>query len=168
MTTLNAALLGAALLFVIFVVAQALLPALARRGPRRALHERLSAAVARGTAEGAPGPERASALCEASEIALTELRRPRLALRYARWAHDADPVAPATIATLARAMMRAGRVRALERILWRTMDEHPDTPSHDAALDALCALYEGPLEAPERARVLRRATRRATDADDAR
>lgn len=155
MTTIDAALLAAACLFVLFVVAQALLPAIARRGPRRELHARLSGAVARGTDRALPATERAAALRDAGEIALAELRRPRLALRYARWADEALPGDPASIALLARAMMRAGRYRALERQLWRSMDAHPEAPAHEAAFDALLALYEGPMKAPERARVLR-------------
>ena len=39
-------------------------------------------------------------------------------------------------------------------MLWTSLDAHPS--AHDAARDALIALYEGPLKAPERARVLAR------------
>ncbi|MDQ3037789.1 MAG: hypothetical protein M3Y87_35675, partial [Myxococcota bacterium] len=90
-----------------------------------------------------------------AEIALAELRRPRLALRYARWADEATPGDAATIELIARTMRRTGRHRALERFLWRSMDTHRGGPAEAAAFDALLALYEGPLNAPERARVLR-------------
>lgn len=154
MTITNAALLAAALLFLLFVVGQALLPAIVRRGPRRAAHTRLSAAVAKGTDTALAAPERAAALREASTIALDGIQKPRLAARYARWADQALPGHPETIELLARTMARAGRYSALEKTLWRTLDAHPG--AHDAARDALIALYEGPLHAPERARVLRR------------
>lgn len=167
MTTVNAALLAAACLFVLFVVAQALLPAIMRRGPRKELNARLSSAVARGTDRAQPADVRADALRSAAEIALAELKRPRLALRYARWADEASPGDARNIAVLAQTMMRAGRYRALERQLWRSMDAHPDAPAHDAAFDALLALYEGPMRAPERARVLR-GMRRATATAEAR
>lgn len=154
MTTTNAALLAAALLFVLFVVGQALLPAILGRGPRRAANARLSTAVANGTDTAHSAAERAAALRDASTIALDEIHKPRLAARYARWADQALPGHPETIALLARTMTRAGRHAALEKILWRTLDAHPE--AHDAARDALIALYEGAMRVPERARVLRR------------
>lgn len=152
MTTVNAALLAAALLFVLFVVAQALLPALIGRGKLGEANVRLSSTIARATGN-ADLAERAAGLREASTLALTELRRPRLAVRYALWALEAAPGDPANVPVLAAAMMRAKRLRALERHLWELMDEHPAVLA--AAYDALLELYDGPMKTPERARVLR-------------
>lgn len=162
MTTTNAALLAAALLFVLFVVGQALLPAIVGRGRRREAHARLSAAVARGTDAARAPAERASALRQASEIALAEIRKPRLAIRYAHWADRASPGDAETIAVLARAMTVGRRYRALERLLWRTIDEHD--AARETALDALLALYDGPMRLPERARVLRALRARSASA----
>jgi hypothetical protein len=156
MTTPQAAALAAALLFVLFVVAQALLPAIAFRGRKREAHGRLSTAVARGTDTARPAIERAAALRDAATIALDELKRPRLASRYALWAGDALPGDPETVALASRILMRAKKPRALERFLWRALDASTDPSARDAAFDALIALYEGPMDAPERARVLRR------------
>jgi hypothetical protein len=154
-TETNAALLAAALLFFLFIATQALLPALAGRKARRAAHSQISNAVARGSDEKRPAPERAAAYREASELALIELHRPRLAVRYALWADKAAPNEAATISLVARAMTRAKKHRALERYLWKALDAAPAGEAHAAAFDALIALYEGPLHGPERARVLR-------------
>lgn len=156
MSAINAALLAAALLFVLFMLGQALLPALVARAPRRAAHARLSAAISRASAASSP-LDRGQAMREAAIIALEELRRPRLAARYARWAHESAPGDPEVVRDMARALIAARRHRALERMLWQTLDAHPS--AHEAARDALIALYEGPLESPERARVLARLPR---------
>ena len=155
MTPMNAALLAAALLFALFVVAQGLLPIFGRRASR-ATSAAMSQAIARGSDSTRPAEERAAAFGEAASLALDELGRPRLAARYAAWALREHPADPATIRLAARAMTRARRLRALERLLWRTLDARTEPSAQEAALEALSALYEGPLRAPERARVLAR------------
>jgi hypothetical protein len=165
MNTVNALLLAAACLFVLFVLSQAVLPAVMRRGPRREVQARLTSAVTSGTNASRSASDRAASFREAADIALRDLKKPRLALRYARWAHDADPSDAANIELLAKAMMRAGRHRALERHLWRSLDAHADEASFNAAFTALLALYNGPMKAPERARVLR-AIRRNTNSTE--
>lgn len=155
MSTIDALLLAAACLFVLFVLSQAVLPALMRRGPRREVRARLAEAVAGGTNGSRSAAERAASFREAAHIASEDMKKPRLALRYARSAHDANPTDAANIELLANMMMRAGKYRALERHLWRSLDTHPDSASFDVAFQALLSLYEGPMKAPERARVLR-------------
>lgn len=155
MTTTNAALLAAALLFVLFIVAQALLPALMRRRGTREASAGVDAAILRGNDAARPAAERTAALREAAALALDELRRPRLAIRLLTSAEAITPSEPATVELVVRAMTRARDLRGLERYLWSTLDAHPGTRGYDTALDALLALYEGPLKAPERARVLR-------------
>ncbi|UJR82223.1 hypothetical protein [Sandaracinus amylolyticus] len=155
MTTINAALLAAALLFVLFIVAQALLPAILRRRGDRAANTKVDEAILRGNDTARAVSERADAFREAATIALDELRRPRLALRLLASGESIAPGEPATIALVERAMMRAKDLEGLERYLWQTMDAHPGSPAHTRALDALLALYEGPMKTPERARVLR-------------
>ncbi len=155
MSTVDALLLAAACLFVLFVLSQAVLPAVMRRGPRREVQSRLTSAVAAGANASRSVSERAASFREAADIALRELKKPRIALRYARRAHDADPSDAANIELLAKAMMRAGRYRALERHLWRSLDAHTNEASFHAAFHALLDLYDGPMKAPERARVLR-------------
>ncbi|AKF05147.1 hypothetical protein [Sandaracinus amylolyticus] len=155
MTTINAALLAAALLFVLFIVAQALLPALIRRRGDRASSAKMDDAILRANDTARPAAQRAEAFREGATIALDELRRPRLALRLLTSAESVAPGEPATIALVERAMLRAKDLGALERFLWQTMDAHRGTPAHARALDALLALYDGPMKTPERARVLR-------------
>lgn len=155
MSTVDALLLAAACLFVLFVLSQAVLPALMRRGPRREVRARLAEAVAGATNGSRSAADRAASFREAAYIALRDMKKPRLALRYARSAHDTNPMDAANIELLAQTMMRARKHRALERHLWRSLDSHPASASFDAAFQALLSLYEGPMKAPERARVLR-------------
>lgn len=171
MTTINAALLAAALLFVLFIIAQALLPALMRRGGARAASAGVEAALARAKDASRPAEERAAAYREAAGLALDELRRPRLAVRLSQEADALAPAEPATIELVARAMTRARDLRGLERHLWSALDARTGAPAgdpaYDAALDALLALYEGPMKAPERARVLRALSGRTPSATTA-
>jgi hypothetical protein len=155
MSLTNAALLAAALLFVLFIVAQALLPALVRRSAR-ARSAAFDAALGRSEEAARPAADRAAALREAATLAVDELRRPHLAVRLLLRAEELAPGHPGTIALVARAMTRARQLRALERWLWKALDAHVGAPGEGAALDALLALYEGPLGAPERARAIRR------------
>jgi hypothetical protein len=147
-------------LLVVLVIVQAVLPVLRVPGGR-AVRARLSAAVARGSDKSAPAKVRALAFVEAGREALT-LKRPGLAARYARYAHDLTPTEAEIVSFTIEAMTAAKRHVGLERLLWVTLDRTDDDACFARALAALCALYEGPLRRPERARVLAGLTRGAS------
>jgi hypothetical protein len=140
-------------LTVVLVIVQAVLPLIRRTPDAPAARARLSAAVARGSDKSAPAPDRARAFVEAGREALA-LKRPGLAARYARYAHDLAPAEPPVVAFVIEAMTAAKRHVGLERALWVSLDRAVDDVSFEAARAALCRVYDGPLRRPERARVL--------------
>lgn len=140
-------------LTVVLVIAQALLPLLRRTPDAPAARARLSAAVARGSDKSAPAADRARAFVEAGREALA-LKRPGLAARYARYAHDLAPAEPAVVSFVIEAMTAAKRHVGLERALWISLDRAVDDASFETARAALRRVYDGPLRRPERGRVL--------------
>ncbi len=148
-------LLSVAGVFVVFLVVKSRLelfrdPALARA------RRRLAAARTRAKEAKDDPAARAEAYRSAARIALEELGRPALAASLARRAEAADPDDPASVRLLARAMRRADRHRALEKLLWRRLDaQGPRAAGSQAVWNELLALYEGPLRRPAQARVLR-------------
>lgn len=121
-----------------------------QRASRQALRE------ARARIQAAPeGPERARALCDAADLVARQVRgrgsAPGLYLRAMRSDPKSVDVLHRAVAGLVR------RPRALESLLWRHLAIAPWKESPDgavAALDALRALYEGPLRNAIRARAL--------------
>jgi hypothetical protein len=151
------ALLGAGLLFLLFLIAK--LVVTGRRGgaDAREARKQIAQAKRRASEHGLLPADRAAALRQAAVIALHDLRRPSLAASYARRAERLDPHDPESIALLSLALRTATRFRALERLLWRRLADGPQAASAaDRALDELLALYDGPLRRPEVARALRR------------
>jgi len=146
-------LVGLAVLLVLLVIVQAVLPVVRAPGGRAA-QAKLSAAVARGSDAKLPAVERARALAHARRQALEGLKRPRLAARYAQHALGLAPGEADVVAFAVRAMGAAKRHVGLERALWISLDRAVDDATFEAARVALVALYEGPLKRPERARVL--------------
>jgi hypothetical protein len=151
-----------AILVVALVVLQGFLPALRRPTGGRQARARVSAAVARGTDTQRPITERASAFVEAGREANDALRKPRLAARYAHYAHELAPGDPTVVAFTIEAMRLAKRHVGLERALWLSLDRAADDTTFETARAALVALYDGPLKRPERARVLAKLERAAT------
>ncbi len=95
-------------------------------------------------------PERARALCDAAELMNTASAR-----AYYLRAFRADPKSVEVIQRATAGLAR--RPRALESLLWRHLGGSPWRDSPDAtraALDALKALYEGPLRNAARAKAL--------------
>lgn len=93
--------------------------------------------------------DKALALCDAADL---------LAARGARGLYlRAMRVDPKSVEIVQRAVTGlARRPRALESVLWRHLAAMPWTGSREATaatLDALRALYEGPLRSPVRARM---------------
>lgn len=103
--------------------------------------------------------QRADAWREAAMLALEGLERPSLAASYARRAERVYPEDDTTVSLVARALRAAGRLRALERLLWRQLARTPQGSVYGRALDELIALYDGPMRRPDRASVLRRLRR---------
>ncbi|MEM9073910.1 MAG: hypothetical protein AAGE52_35790 [Myxococcota bacterium] len=117
---------------------------------------RKSIAAAKQEARRSRGPKRASAFRRAATLALEDLGRPALAASFARRADKADPTSPENVRLLARAMRSAERHRALERLLWRRLDEASiDSERGNRIFQELLGLYEGPLRSRAQARVLR-------------
>ncbi|HEX3344549.1 MAG TPA: hypothetical protein VHS09_08235 [Polyangiaceae bacterium] len=95
-------------------------------------------------------PERALALCDAAELMRAGEAR-GMYLRAMRADPASAPIVERAVAGLAR------RPRALESLLWRYLASRPWTESKEAtraALDALRALYEGPLRNAVRAKAM--------------
>jgi hypothetical protein len=105
---------------------------------------------------GRTAKERADAWREAAMIALEQLERPNLAASYARRAERADPDDAAAVRVLSLTMREAGRLRALERLLWRRLAQVPQGAAFTRTFEELIALYAGPMKRPDRAVVLRR------------
>lgn len=123
-----------------------------RRGGRAAFKE------AQGRIEAAPDePSRARALCDAAEVVgaariAGSSRAKGLYMRALR----ADPASVEVISRTVAGLSR--RPRALEAVLWRHLGSGPwsgaGAGATVATLDALRALYEGPLKNAVRARAL--------------
>jgi len=119
---------------------------------------------ARARIEAVPeGPERARALCDAADLVARRGSGQRSAAGLFARAIRSDPasvdVIRRTVAGLAR------RPRALESLLWRHLalaTWHGSSDAVAASLDALRALYEGPLRNAIRARALGNARRAMT------
>lgn len=150
-----------AVLVVALVILQGVLPAMRRPPGGRQARARLSAAVARGTDTKRPITERASAFVEAGREARDALHKPRLAARYAHYAHELAPGDPSVVAFTIEVMRLAKRHVGLERALWLSLDRAKDDATFESARAALITLYEGPLKKAERARVLAHLSRAA-------
>jgi hypothetical protein len=127
-------------------------PLVAWRTKQRAGREALRLAQAR-VAIAAEGPDRALALCDAAELVARHVRGPGSAKGlYLR----AMRSAPTSVEVIQRAVTGlAHRPRALESLLWRRLATTPWRESSEATgavLDALRAIYEGPLRNAIRAR----------------
>jgi hypothetical protein len=117
-----------------------------RRGASRSDLRNAQARIEAASGE----PERARALCDAADLMRTGSAK-GLYLRALR----ADPTSVDVIQRAAAGLAR--RPRALESLLWRHLGsarwrESPDATR--AALDALRALYEGPLRNATRAKAI--------------
>lgn len=147
-----------AVLAVALVLLGAVVPLLPGRKKHRAVHAKVSAEVSKGTDASLPKVERARAFVRAGEEALRGLKKPSLAARYAKYAHDLAPADEAVTAFMIEAMRAAKRWVHLERGLWQSLDAARESRADAVftqANQALIALYEGELKRPERARVLR-------------
>jgi hypothetical protein len=115
------------------------------------------------------GPERACALADAADILARRGRVLRGAAGLYARAMRSDP---ASVDIVRRAIAGLGRrPRTLESVLWRHLavvqwKESPDAAA--ATLDAMRALYEGPLHNAVRARALANACEVLTSATAAR
>lgn len=155
--TQSLVLLGAGLLFVLFLIVKLVAPDRRRGSQAHSARLQIAEAKRRASDHALPTAQRAAALREAALIALEQLRRPSLAASYARRAERLEPHDPAAIALLSMALRSATRFRALERLLWRRLADasSPDAAA-ERALQELLSLYDGPLRRPEIARALRR------------
>jgi hypothetical protein len=138
-------LAAAAFLVVLLWRVRPLIPG-RRRGASRDDIRQAQARIEAATGE----PERARALCDAADLMRTGSAK-GLYLRALR----ADPTAVDVIQRAAAGL--AKRPRALESLLWRHLGSTPWRDSPDAtraALDALRALYEGPLRNATRAKAI--------------
>lgn len=143
-----------AALLVAYVVFMGVVPTMRRRQGTAPSRAKMSKAVAEGSDEKRAKPDRARALREAAKIALEDLHRPRLAARYAEWAHRLAPADEEIVPLAVAAFGAARRHAALERLLWSTLATSEDA-RHSPALFALEKLYEKSLRRPERAAALR-------------
>jgi hypothetical protein len=143
-----------AALLVAYVVFAGIAPMLRRRSATADARARMSSAIAQGSDAKRPNVERARAFVAAAKTALEDLRRPRLAARYAEWAHRLAPADEDIVALCVSSLTAARRYHALERLLWASLAEAQDARTSPALL-ALEALYEKHLARPERARALR-------------
>jgi hypothetical protein len=146
-------LIGAVVLFLGFMGVQAFWPQKTHAERRKAQKDH-STAVSEGSDEDRSATDRARALVRAARIALDQLHRPRLAARHAEWAHRLAPGLPEVVEVASIALVKARRVRALERLLWLSAEAELEGAERHAR-DALIALYEGPMKRPERARAIR-------------
>jgi hypothetical protein len=114
----------------------------AGREARRAAQARVEAAKT--------DPERALALCDAADL----VRAGEARWMYLR-AMRTDPASAEVVARVVSGLAR--RPRTLESLLWRALSSRPWTESKDATravLDALRALYEGPLKSAVKAKAM--------------
>lgn len=152
MSPLGIGLLVATGLFGLFVLLKSRYSLVGKQPGLKEARQRFAAAKARARASHADPEAHATALREAALIALEELSRPNLAASYARRAARAAPNDGESIRVAALAMRRAHRYAALERLLWRRLDQEL---GEESSFRELIALYEGPLKRPAQARVLR-------------
>lgn len=146
------ALLGAVVLFVIFLAVKS---RLARDPATKEARQKLARAK-QAVREATTSAARAQAWREAAQIALDELERPGLAAAFARRAEREDPSNEEGLSLLARTMRSANRHQALSKLLWRHLADEPlDSPRAERLMNELFALYEGPLRRPAQAKVLR-------------
>jgi hypothetical protein len=150
------ALLGAGVLFALFVLAKLLRPRARRTPAQRAAAERLNALKQEARVAERSASERAALLRSAAGIALDELERPGLAASLARRADRLDPNQAEAVGLLALALRKQARFAALERLLWRKLADAPAPAVAQRAREELERLYEGPLKRPEVAAALRR------------
>ena len=150
------ALLGALLLFLVFLVVKSRLPLI--RGmtdEQRAAKAKIAEAKLAARAAGNDPAARAAAFRKAAAVALEELGRPGLAASFALRAERADPGDGRAVGVLSVALRRQARFGALEKMLWRRLSADPG-PAFERAFTELLALYDGPMRKPERAAALRR------------
>jgi hypothetical protein len=121
---------------------------------RRGVSGALADAKAR-IAAATDGQTRARALCDAADIVVKRPRGRGSAAAFYLRAMRSNPKSADVVRRAATGLAR--RPRALEGLLWRYLatvrwNEAPDATA--AALDALRALYEGPLRKAVRARAI--------------
>jgi hypothetical protein len=143
-----------AALLVAYVVFAGIAPMLRRRRASAPARARMSRAISEGSDAARSETERARSFRTAAKTALEELHRPRLAARYAEWAHRLDPSDDEVIALAVLALTAARRYHALERLLWTSLAAADDA-HRSPALDALETLYEKHLARADRAKALR-------------
>jgi hypothetical protein len=144
----------AAALLVAYVVFAGVQPMLRRRRATASARATMSKSIAEGSDAKRTTQERARAFTTAAKTALEELRRPRLAARYAEWAHRLAPADPEIIALTIASLGASRRYHALERLLWTSLATASDARS-SPALIALEKLYDRELARPDRAKALR-------------
>ena len=132
-----------------------------RRGGRAALKE------VQARIEAAPDePSRALALCDAGDLVARRIAGSASAQGLFMRAMRADPSSVDVIARTVAGLSK--RPRALESVLWRHLGSGswsgPSRGAMVASLDALRALYEGPLRNAVRARALANARDAASTA----
>jgi len=154
-----------AALLVAYVVFAGVAPTMRRRRATAPARARMSKSLAEGSDAKRAPEERARAFTVAAKTAFEDLRRPRLAARYAEWAHKLAPSDPEIIALTVQALVASRRYHALERLLWASLAASSDARS-SPALIALEKLYDKQLARPDRARALRAlASRESPNAD---
>lgn len=155
-----------AALLVAYVAFAGISPMLRRRSATAHARARMSSAIAQGSDAKRSSADRARAFVAAARTALEDLHRPRLAARYAEWAHRLAPGDEDIVALCVSALTASKRYHALERLLWSSLAEAKDVRTSPALL-ALETLYEKNLARPERARALRALSRTITSATPA-
>lgn len=150
-----------AALLVAYVVYMGIAPTLRHRRATAGARTRMSKSIADGSDEKRSTQDRARAFTTAAKTALEDLRRPRLAARYAEWAHRLAPADDEIIALTVASLTASRRFHALERLLWASLAAASDARS-SPALTALETLYEKQLARPDRARALRALSAGAT------
>lgn len=156
----------AAAFLVAYVVFAGVAPTMRRRRASAPARTRLSKSITEGSDGKRTPQERARAFTTAAKTALEDLRRPRLAARYAEWAHRLAPTDPEIIALTVTALTASRRHHALERLLWSSLAAATDARA-SPALTALEALYDKQLARPDRAKALRALAARESPRDDA-
>ncbi len=147
----------ASLVFLAFLLFQVRVSLGGRTHGRAEAKKRLAEANRRARAAAGDPKARAKELRVAAKIALEDLARPALAASLARRADRIDPDSAASVDTLVAAMTAAGRFHALERLLWKHVDESPPgSDTHERSFDALLVLYDGPMRRRHQASALRR------------
>ena len=144
----------AATLLVVWIVFAGIAPMLRRRRATAPARAHMSKSIAEGSDSQKSQSERARALTAAAKTALEDLRRPRLAARYAEWAHRLAPGDPEIIALTVHSLLASRRYHALERLLWASLAASSDART-SPALAVLEKLYEKQLARPDRAKALR-------------